>query len=145
MGRPVSFRKGLLDEIRGRAHGREEEICGLLLGRSDRVTDAPPCRNVAADPIRSFEIDPAQLIAALRAERGGGARVIGCYHSHPRGSADPSPRDAEAAAPNGWLWLIIGLAEARLFRSVEAGTIFGRFDPLNFVLDEPEAAPARHA
>lgn len=127
MGTPVTFRKGLVDEIRAHAHGRTEEICGLLLGESDRVTGALPCRNVAADPFHAFEIDPAQLIAALRAERGGGPQVVGCYHSHPCGPPEPSPRDAEAAAPNGWLWLIVARDQARLFRAVDQGAILGRF------------------
>jgi proteasome lid subunit RPN8/RPN11 len=126
----VSFRKGLLDEIRARAAADAQEVCGLLLGRSDRVTQALHCRNVAADPGRSFEIDPAQLIAALRAERAGGARVVGCYHSHPSGPPEPSPRDADAAAPNGWLWLIVGGDGTCLYRAVHEGTILGRFDPL---------------
>lgn len=126
----VSFRKGLLDEIRARADASDEEVCGLLLGRSDRVTRARPCRNVAADPGRSFEIDPAQLIAALRAERDGGPRVVGCYHSHPSGSSAPSFRDAAGAAPNGWLWLIVARDRIGLWRAVPAGERHGRFDPL---------------
>ena len=40
----------------------------------------------------TLEIDPAKLIAALRAERGGGPAVVGCYHSHPRGGPPRYPR-----------------------------------------------------
>lgn len=88
------------------------EVCGLLLGAtatdgSVRIDAAQPCANVAADPATAFEIDPAALIAAHRAARHGGPAVIGCYHSHPRGPARPSPRDAAQAAGDGQIWLIL--------------------------------------
>lgn len=100
----------------------DREICGLLAGMNDRIEAMLPAVNVAADPRRAFEVDPQVLIAALRAERDGGASVIGCYHSHPSGDATPSARDIAAAEP-GKLWLILGSGEARLWRA-EAG----RFD-----------------
>lgn len=83
------------------------EVCGLLFGSSDHVTAVQHTPNVADDPSRRFEIDPAALIAALRAEREGGPRLAGYYHSHPNGRAEPSERDRESAAPDGKLWLIV--------------------------------------
>jgi proteasome lid subunit RPN8/RPN11 len=103
----------------------KREVCGLLLGTGIKVTQIVPSANVAPDPASSFEIDPAALFAALRAERAGGARVIGHYHSHPNGIAEPSPRDLAAAEP-GKLWIIVGngvarawLAERNGFRALE--------------------------
>lgn len=107
-----------------------EEACGLLLGGAGHVAEALPCRNVAADPVGRFEIDPARLLAAHRSARGGGLAVIGHYHSHPVGSPIPSARDAADAAPDGALWLIVGAREARLWRAVADGRIEGRFDPV---------------
>src|SRR3546814_6701011 len=50
-----------------------------------------------------------------------GPAIAGCYHSHPCGPAEPSARDAAAAAPDGALWLIVGEIEdgraARLWRA----------------------------
>lgn len=92
----------------------DREICGLLFGADDRIDDAPPADNVAARPQDMFEIDPRALFAALRAERAGGPRLIGHYHSHPNGSAEPSARDLAAAEP-GKYWLIIGGGTARLW------------------------------
>ena len=100
----------------------EREICGLLLGTSDRVDQALPCANVAADPARFFEIDPAALIGAHRAARAGGPRVIGHYHSHPQGTAEPSPRDAAASRGQATFWLIIGNGEARLWTADGKGS-----------------------
>ncbi|HZF46665.1 MAG TPA: M67 family metallopeptidase, partial [Sphingomonadaceae bacterium] len=74
-----------------------EEACGLLLGTEGWVTEARPAANVAQDKARHFEIDPVALIAAHRAERNGGPRLIGYYHSHPSGSPEPSATDREQA------------------------------------------------
>ena len=129
MGCEVVFRKGVLTQIRARAAASTHEVCGLLLGHGSQVTEAVHCSNVAADPATTFEIDPAQLIAALREARAGGPQVVGCYHSHPSGTAQPSPRDAAEAAANGWLWLIVAGGKSALFRAVAGGDIHGRFVP----------------
>lgn len=109
----------------------EQEICGLLFGDQARIAAARPTLNVASDPARHFEIDPAALIAALREERGGGPGLIGHYHSHPGGSAVPSPRDLAAAEP-GRLWLILAAGTARLWLA-EAGS----FSEVKMVVDDP--------
>lgn len=105
-----------------------EEVCGLLFGTTDTILRAQPCRNVAADPARWFEIDPAALIAAHRATRSGGPAIVGWYHSHPTGLAQPSPRDAASAAPDGMLWLIAAGGALRAWRAVEHGPVEGRFE-----------------
>lgn len=87
-----------------------------------------PCANVAPRPADSFEIDPAALIAAHRAARTGGPAVIGHYHSHPRGTATPSARDAVAAEP-GSRWIIIAGDDVRGWFAAAAG----RFDPMPFI------------
>jgi proteasome lid subunit RPN8/RPN11 len=97
------------------------EICGLLLGGADRIERAEACDNVAADPMRTFEIDPIALFAAHRDARGVGAAVVGHYHSHPSGVAVPSPRDAAQAMGDGALWLILATGQARLWRSRDVG------------------------
>lgn len=104
------------------------EVCGLLLGSAGRIEAVQAAANVAADPTRWFEVDPAVLIAALRAERGGGPQLLGHYHSHPGGVPEPSPRDLAAAEP-GRLWLIVAGRAARLWRAAEGG-----FHPLTLTL-----------
>ena len=87
------------------------ECCGLIEGYRDgaRViaTALHPARNIAEDSDR-FEIDPAQHIALLRALRGTAHDIVGCYHSHPNGRAEPSERDRDAVTESGFIWIIAG-------------------------------------
>ena len=113
--------RALLDEmLQAAAASPDVEICGLLLGQGSVVDAVLPCTNVTSEPEDSFEIDPAALIAAHRAARVGGPAVIGHYHSHPRGAASPSLRDAEAAEA-GSRWVIIAGADLRGWFAAEAG------------------------
>ena len=88
-----------------KAHPRE--CCGLLLGQGARIDGALPATNVHPDPEWHFEIDPAALIAAHRAARAGGPQVVGYYHSHPNGRAEPSGEDIAMAERAGRFWAII--------------------------------------
>ena len=95
----------------------EREVCGLLFGMADKeVTTIRTCANVAANPADTFEIDPALLIAAHKAQRSGGPALIGCYHSHPNGAGEPSLRDLESANGEQELWLIIAGNSLRAWR-----------------------------
>jgi proteasome lid subunit RPN8/RPN11 len=111
-----------------------EEACGLLLGRPDAIIDLRPARNVADEPRRRFEIDPAMLLATHREARGLGLEVIGHYHSHPNGRAAPSRRDAARALDNGQLWLIVTADTVSAWRAVAEDMVdclYGRFRSVN--------------
>ncbi len=101
------------------------EVCGLLMGRAGEVSHLIPASNVAENPRRHFEIDPATLITAHRDARSGGAQILGCYHSHPYGRAEPSDEDRAMAQDNGWVWVIIAGGEARAWHVVN-----GDFTPM---------------
>ncbi|HTG37562.1 Mov34/MPN/PAD-1 family protein [Sphingomonas sp.] len=103
------------------------EACGLLLGAGERVEQASVAANVAASPRDRFEIDPAHLLAAHRAARGGGLGIQGYWHSHPNGDPRPSATDAAMADPDGRLWAIVAGGDMRLYRAVAAGDLHGRF------------------
>lgn len=103
------------------------EACGLLFGDTDAITAMQAVENVAEAPERRFEIDPRALFAALRAERVGGPKIVGYWHSHPSGDAMPSATDAAMAEPDGKLWLIAGGDEIRLWRTGPSGPVHGRF------------------
>lgn len=111
-----------LDAIR--AHAASDpahEACGLLLGSAGRIEAAEPTGNVAGNPARHFEIDPAALFRAIRAERRGGATIVGYYHSHPGGRAEPSAIDRAMAAPDGKIWVIVGADGITAWRATERG------------------------
>jgi proteasome lid subunit RPN8/RPN11 len=103
------------------------EACGLLLGTDATVTTAQPTANIAADPDRRFDIDPAALIAAHRAARAGGPALLGYFHSHPTGLAAPSATDAAMAARDGRIWAIVAGDAVTLWRDGASG-----FEPLSY-------------
>jgi proteasome lid subunit RPN8/RPN11 len=86
------------------------ECCGLIEGIGEgegfRALALHPVRNLARDGDR-FEIDPAEHIRLRRALRDGARAVIGCYHSHPDGRPELSPRDRESVAGDDFIWLVV--------------------------------------
>lgn len=101
----------------------------MLFGADDRIGDFQVTENVAESPETRFEIDPAALFAAIRAERAGGPQLIGYWHSHPSGDALPSETDAAMAAPDGKLWLIVAGEAITAWRAGCAG-----FEPVELEL-----------
>ena len=81
------------------------ECCGLIEGVREgeavRATALHPASNLAREPHR-FEIDPALQFRLMRE----GCSIVGCYHSHPGGAPQPSPRDVEGAGERDFVWLI---------------------------------------
>jgi len=141
----VAISRALLDQILAHAEGNPgEEVCGLLFGNRHLITGVQATANVAADAKRTFEVDPAALIAAHRASRVGGPNILGHYHSHPGGRADPSVRDADAAMA-GSLWLIVARGDVALFEGVIDGPIHGRFRRVGLTITQDRVAQApRH-
>lgn len=118
----VRISRTVLDAIRSHAAAEApREACGLLFGTAALVDDVMAAANVADDPARRFEIDPAALFAAIRAERGGGPTLAGYYHSHPGGNAEPSATDRAMAAADGKLWLIVAGEVVTAWRAGEDG------------------------
>ncbi|MBV7255177.1 M67 family metallopeptidase [Pacificimonas sp. WHA3] len=118
-----------------------DEACGLLLGRVGDaegvqvIVETRPAQNISPTPRRAFEIDPAALFQAQRGARQGGPRLLGYYHSHPDGDLQPSPRDADGAAPDGMLWLILAGEKHAAYLAGPAG-LHNRF--LTISLHETE-------
>lgn len=113
------------------AQAHPHECCGLLLGEGETITHVQPTANIHPEPETYFEIDPAALIAAHKAERAGGPQVIGYYHSHPSGDPVPSSTDRAQAAHDGKVWAIVAGGpenpQVRFFRDGEE-----RFEPLSY-------------
>ncbi len=96
-----------------------EEACGLLVGRSApgeayRVSTVEASANVAEPPrTRRFEVDPKLRLRLERELRENPDSVIGVYHSHPDGSAEPSETDIAMIFEPDMVWLITAVADGR--------------------------------
>jgi proteasome lid subunit RPN8/RPN11 len=121
-------REGVLDAIV--AHARREaprECCGLLIGNAVEIFEAVAVSNVAAEPLRRYEVSPREHFEQVRRCRALGRSeaaavdVVGAYHSHPRSAPEPSEMDVLLACEE-FLYLIAGpidaaaAAEIRAFR-----------------------------
>jgi len=91
------------------------ECCGLLIGQWSpdgqmlTVIEAHPSKNVTdGDARRGFEIDPKLRFDLMRQAqaRADGTDIVGHWHSHPDGPAEPSARDLAAAYEPEFVWLI---------------------------------------
>ena len=94
-------------------HARLEaprECCGLIGGNDARTGTVYPLRNVATDPLVTYEAAPADLFAVQRKIRERGERLIAIYHSHPRAAnPEPSPTDVRLAYYPSAVYFIVGL------------------------------------
>jgi proteasome lid subunit RPN8/RPN11 len=129
----VRLTAGVMETLRAAARAAHpRECCGLLTGQPGLIEAVVPAANVSPHPETSFEIDPAILLQTHRAARGQQRRVLGHYHSHPDGSAQPSIRDAARAIDNGQIWLIIAGDAVKGWQAVanDPGAVHGRFVPI---------------
>lgn len=132
----VTIASGMVDALQRHAcadHPRE--ACGLLFGSAGAITAAEPARNVATRSHHGFEIEPAALLRAYRKARADGHAVLGWYHSHPNGVAQPSVTDAARAVEDGKLWLIVTTDAVTAWTAVGDGTgaadvLHDRFAPV---------------
>lgn len=114
---PPDSYEAILDHAR---EGAPREVCGVLGGhRSDRgatVDAVRPVPNVADAPRTRYELDPERQLAVIEGIETDGGDVIGFYHSHPEGPADPSATDrAQATWPDAY-YVILSLPD----RSIDA-------------------------
>jgi [CysO sulfur-carrier protein]-S-L-cysteine hydrolase len=95
------------------AHARADapdECCGLLLARGDVICEAVRARNARRSPT-AYLVHPEDHFAAIRRARQEGTRLVGAYHSHPRGAASPSATDIAEAHDPELLYVIVSLGE----------------------------------
>ena len=142
----MRVRPTVLDFIRAHAaRDSPHECCGLLLGTSEEIAEAVATRNVAAEPLRTYEISPVEHLAQIRRCReltrsGMDIHVVGAYHSHPRSAPVPSPTDL-AQAFEEFLYVIAGPADSGGSLEVRAYRLTnGRFQAVELSAVEPPEA-----
>jgi [CysO sulfur-carrier protein]-S-L-cysteine hydrolase len=109
----LTLAPGILDDIIEHARSvYPKEGCGLIAGvaASRLGSRFMPITNVAQSVVE-FEMDPAELITALRDLRTAGEDLIAIYHSHPHGPSQPSKIDIGRAYYPEAAHLIVSLAE----------------------------------
>jgi proteasome lid subunit RPN8/RPN11 len=119
-------------------HAREaapQECCGLIGGLHEgRAQTIYRAKNVAADPLVTYEAAAEDLFAAQRAMRERGEQLLAIYHSHPRAhNPEPSPTDVRLAYYPSAVYLIAGLGNnepcLRAFRIDERT---GSWEPIGY-------------
>ena len=112
-----------------------EEACGLLVGRAGpggdwQVSAVESSANVAEPPrTRRFEVDPKLRLRLERELRESPDSIVGVYHSHPNGSAEPSETDISMIFEPDMVWLITAVADGRAdttkaYKPTEDGAAF---------------------
>jgi proteasome lid subunit RPN8/RPN11 len=113
---PGSVREAIVEHARD---GAPEEVVGILAGRraiggdgtGDRsiVERSYAAENAADAPRTRYEIAPREELELLERIDEAGLDVVGFYHSHPDGPAEPSAADARLAAWPGYAYVIVSL------------------------------------
>ena len=110
----------------------------MIGGRGYRARTVYRLRNVAPDPLTSYEAAPEDLFAAQRAIRQNGEELVAIYHSHPRArDPEPSSTDVRLAYYPSAVYFIVGLgstpATLRAFRISEREK---RWEQLEFEVED---------
>lgn len=96
----------LLKHARRQPH---RECCGILAGQDGLITQAFPAKNVAADPVRNYEIAPKEIVRLMEELRKRRLEFLGIYHSHPNwlDTNEPSPKDIALAHYSEAIYFIV--------------------------------------
>lgn len=96
----------LLEHARRQPH---RECCGILAGRDNVITRAFPAKNVAADPVRNYVIEPREMVRLMGEFRERRLELLGIYHSHPNwlDANEPSSKDIALAYYSEAIYFIV--------------------------------------
>ena len=138
---PVAVRDFIVAHARD---GKPEEICGVLRGRGLVAFAAVAGRNIAAERIENYDVDPQTLLLQFTFEDEGD-EMMGIYHSHPVSVAYPSATDAWNAYYPESIYFICSLEydDAPVIRAFRMTTHWLDLDvdPLRAVLPFYETRP----
>jgi proteasome lid subunit RPN8/RPN11 len=123
-GQMVSIPAAMVDEMRRHAELQAPaEACALIGGAGEVCKRLFIIDNVDDDP-RRYEMDSAQLYAAVTDIEAAGSEMVAIFHSHPASPAWPSRTDIELAFYAEAVYIIMSLLPAeqhrvRAFRIVD--------------------------
>ncbi len=89
--------------------GYPEEVCGVMIGGGNSITEFAMCANLNKERARDrYELDPVSFNEADIVAREKNLDILGIYHSHPDHPARPSETDRKRAWIN-WGYLIMSI------------------------------------
>jgi [CysO sulfur-carrier protein]-S-L-cysteine hydrolase len=92
--------------------GLPNEACGLLAGKAGQVDKVYLVTNARPGPTH-YDMEPAELHAAILEMDDKGWELLGIFHSHPVGPEIPSPTDvAQAYYPDSAYLIFTPLPES---------------------------------
>ena len=85
------------------------ECCGILAAHHGLITQVFPAKNVAADPVRNYEISSTEMARLKEKCRERQLDFVGIYHSHPNwlDTNVPSPKDIALAGYSQAIYFIV--------------------------------------
>ncbi|MEH6475379.1 MAG: M67 family metallopeptidase [Sneathiella sp.] len=97
-----------------------QEACALLIGQREKsgnwqVSRVAVAKNIAERKEKFFEVDPALRIGLERDLRDQDDEIIGVFHSHPNGHAEPSKSDESMIIERHLIWLVASIDGALSF------------------------------
>ena len=110
MKRAVRSRRKVYGQVLKHARRQpHRECCGILAGRDGLITQAFPAKNVAADPVRNYEIAPREIVRLMSELRKRRLEFLGIYHSHPHwlDTNEPSAKDLALAHFSEAIYFIV--------------------------------------
>ncbi len=112
------------------------EACGLLVGQKNEkgelvVSNCLQAMNVSSTPEHAFEIDPTQIIKTQKNRRDLSEQIIGHYHSHPNGRAEPSKTDLKQNYDTSLIWLIAALENSKVIEINGYASFEGLFQKID--------------
>jgi proteasome lid subunit RPN8/RPN11 len=119
------------------AHARQDapsEACGILTGSNGNVTAMYRVRNIASNPIVTYQMEAQEQLHVFRELEESGLDIFGFYHSHPANQAYPSLTDFERAFYPKAIYFIISLVDAEpVIRAFKIDQETNRIDELAIV------------
>ncbi len=131
---PDSYLREILTHAR---EGKPNEVCGLIAGRDGHPVKLYRTTNNDPMPRVRYNVEPRELLDALREIEEKGWDLLAIYHSHPESEAYPSGTDVSLSYYPQAVYLIASLADelapvVRAFRIVDR-----QITELDLVVDGP--------
>ncbi len=138
---PEAYLRDILSHAQ---EGKPNEVCGLIAGHDGHAIKLYRTTNNDPTPRVRYNVDPLELLHALREMERNGWSLMAIYHSHPATEAYPSATDIGLAYYPESVYMIVSLADAespvaRAFRIADGQV---REEPLEIDKQDLQTPPA---